>query len=323
MLLPLVVALQVSLASPSPDIRAMIRDGAQIVAGQGDRVWPDLSATPVVIQLVEHDREVVFCAAPIETFVAIGQDETTGCPMQARPRDLPTDIAGATFLGDQPVIQIGTPQALEASRADWTVLLLHEAFHLYQYRLPGYQTAVDRTGRALGASDIDWVLGHDFPYADPAVGEAFRLLHTRALAFLAARSDADIARAVRAYVVARTAAEAAVGPGDWPYYEFQVGQEGVAHWSELRLAEIAGREDAEIAAVAVERWAGLTVSLRAINDQGLGVWRRSSFYVLGAVEAEILHRTSPGWQDAYRRAPFSMGTLLDNAVKEISDGRRD
>jgi hypothetical protein len=319
MLLPLIVALQISLAPPSPDIRAMIRDGAQIVAAQGDGVWPDLSATPVVVQLVERDREVAFCAAPIETFVMIGPDDTTGCLMQARPRDLPTDIAGATFLGDQPVIQIGAPEALEASRADWTVLLLHEAFHLYQYRLPGYQEAVDQTGRALGASDISWILGHDFPYADPAVGDAFRELHTRALTFLAAQSDADIARAVAAYVVARAAAEAAVGPGDWPYYEFQVGQEGVARWSELRLAQMAGREDAEIAAVAAEQWAGLAVSLRAINDQGLAIWRRSSFYVLGAVEAEMLHRTSPGWQDAYRRAPFSMGTLLNDAAERLSD----
>lgn len=116
-------------------------------------------------------------------------------------------------------------------------------------------------------------------------------------------------------MTARREAEAVVGPRDWRYYEFQVGQEGVARWYELRLARSAGRRDRPIAAVATDKWDGLVTSLRATEAQGLSIWKRNALYVFGAVEAEMLDQTVPDWKQVYRQRPFSIGAQLANVTR--------
>lgn len=191
--------------------------------------------------------------------------------------------------------------------AYWKATVLHEAFHLYQSRLPGYAEAVAALGLAGGTTDGSWMLNYPFPYADPKVGSGFRAMGTAGLAFLAARSPDERRSATRAYIAAREAALAGVRKEDRRYYEFQVGQEGVARWTELTLArqcDAAMREDV------VGRWKGLATSLRAIDDQGFNVWKRSALYVYGAVEAEMLEQAGVDWRAEYRRHPFGLGDQL-------------
>lgn len=300
--------------TPSASVRTMIRDTREIVSHSGDGIWPDYSRISIPVQLIEPTREVLFCGRPAKGFRRLPIDKMTGCNMQVRNRQLPVDLAAATDLDGQPVIQIGLPDALESSRSEWIVTLLHETFHQYQASLPGYLNAVSAAGRSLGQQGTQWILSYPFPYADPKVAAAFADMNGRALAFLAnQRPDQNRELAV-AYLAARRSAQTAAGEAAWSYYEFQVGQEGVARWSELKLAQIAGRTDKGVAAVAADRWAALSTSLRAMNDQGLSVWKRGSFYVLGAVEAEMLDRLAPAWQDHYVRRPFSIGDQLNAAV---------
>lgn len=100
--------------------------------------------------------------------------------------------------------------------------------------------------------------------------------------------------------------------GARPPYEFQVGEEGVARWTKIKLARIAG--DGGIAALADDRWGGLSTSLRSISSTGLSRWKRASFYVFGAIEAEMLERLNPSWHTDYRRAPFTLGAMLGAAL---------
>jgi hypothetical protein len=299
---------------PSYSVRTMIRDARQIVERSGDEVWPGFSGVPMPVQLVEAKREVLFCAPAAPGFIPISGDRVTGCGLQVRRRELPVDISAANYLGEFLVIQLGLPSALEASRPEWIVTLLHEAFHQFQASLVGYQDAVDTVAKTLGQSGSDWMLNYHFPYADPGVAAAFNDMNRCALAYLSNRSTDETGKLVADYVRARRKARAIVGEKDWRYFEFQVGQEGVARWSELKLAGIAGRRDERIAITAQDRWAGLATSLRAMNDQGLGIWKRSTFYVLGAVEADMLEQVAPGWKRRYARAPFSIGEQLDAAM---------
>lgn len=159
------------------------------------------------------------------------------------------------------------------------------------------------------------MLDYPFPYADKKISAAFAEMNTHALNFLENRNPNQDRQIAARYLTARRSAQKAVGDTAWHYYEFQVGQEGVARWSELKLAAVAGRTNKGVAAVAADRWAGLSTSLRAMNDQGLGMWKRSSFYVLGAVEAEMLNRLAPAWRHQYVRQPFSLGAQLAAAIR--------
>lgn len=210
---------------------------------------------------------------------------------------------------------MGLPAALQATEDDWIVTFLHEAFHQYQSDLPGYATAVDRVRTQLGQTGGQWMLDYQFPYSDPAVKAAFGAMTASAAEFLRADSDAKAIAAIRDYVRARHLAREAAGANNWLYYEFQVGQEGVARWTELRLARAAGSSRPDIAAIGRERDGGLAVSLTAIDEQGVEIWKRSAFYVLGAIEASMLERARPHWQREYLADPFSMGSMLDALIE--------
>ena len=112
------------------------------------------------------------------------------------------------------------------------------------------------------------------------------------LAFLEARSPQERRLATQAYVAARGAALAKVSSADQRYYEFQVGQEGVARWTELTLAR---QGDAAMREDVTGRWRGLATSLRAIREQGFSVWKRGALYVYGAIEAEMLEQAGVKW----------------------------
>ncbi|HEV7353968.1 MAG TPA: hypothetical protein VGN74_12660 [Brevundimonas sp.] len=300
--------------APADPHRRMIAEAQAIVRQDGDRLWEGWSQAPLPILLIGPDEETLFCDAPVDGFLAAGFDPVTRCAMQSRPREQPTDLAAALDLAGRQVIQMGRMAALETTEAEWTTIVLHEAFHQYQSTLPAYAEAVNDLRRTFGEADSQWMLDYDFPYADPAVKAAFADMTTSALRFLETPSGPQARASLADYVRARRAAAAAAGPTAWRYYEFQAGQEGVARWSELKLAALAGESRPDIAAVAQDNRLGLAVSLRAIDSQGLDLWRRSVFYVLGAIEAEMLEQVRPNWRREYPARPFSLGEMLEASV---------
>ena len=298
---------------PAEADRQMIADAQAIVRMSGDRVWEGLSQTPLPILLIGAERETLFCGSPSVGFFPAAFDPVTNCSMQTRPRELPVDLSSATYLDDRQVIMMGEPAALETSRAEWIVIVLHEAFHQYQNELPGYVAAVDRVREFFGEADGQWMLEYPFPYADAEVGKTFAKMMANALRFLEATNSSDQNAAISDYVDARRDAQRAAGSKNWTYFEFQAGQEGVARWSEQKLGALAAASDPSISAVAEDGRLGLATSLRAIDRDGLGMWKRNAFYVLGAIEAEMLQQTDPGWQRQYANAPFSMGSMIEKA----------
>lgn len=312
----LAVALGASTQAPAEAGRRMIADAQAIVRNEGDRLWAGLSQAPLPTLLIAPEGETLFCGLPAIGFSSIGFDPVTKCMMQVRARQLPIDLAAATDLGNLSVIHMGLPDALEATQADWIVTFLHEAFHQYQNVLPGYGAALDRVRARLGKAGEQWVLDYPFPYADPGVKAAFAAMTHSAGQFLSADSDAQAKAAIRSYVDARNRARDAMSPDDWLYYEFQVGQEGVARWTELKLAAGAGNARPDLAIVGKERTGGLAVSLGAIDSQGLDMWKRSSFYVLGAIEASMLDCVRSEWQREYATDPFNMGSMLNTSLNK-------
>jgi hypothetical protein len=99
------------------------------------------------------------------------------------------------------------------------------------------------------------------------------------------------------------------------YFAFQLWQEGIARYTELRLADLAAakytptpqfsqlsdfKPFTEIAGVIRKR------ILDDIHTPDLVKARRTVVYSLGAAEAMLLDRVHPGWQNSY----FQWMTLL-------------
>lgn len=290
----------------------MIRNARAITRRDGEALWPGFARIPFHMILVERTRETLFCHAPLAGFRPRRADPITGCTMQYRPRLFDVDSSAALGVADEPAMIVhGVQPQFGAGAAAWMVEIGHEAFHQYQARLPGYAAKVAALGLSGDGSSGQWMLDYPFPYGEPRVATAFGVLCTRALAFLGAATPSARRAAIADYVLARRAARATVSPAEWRYYEFQIGQEGIARWTELMLAQAAARRDPRFGPVARDRVAGIATSMTAIGRQGLKMWKRSAFYVLGTAEAMILDTAGPGWRAVYRERPFSMGEQLD------------
>ncbi|WP_066480696.1 MULTISPECIES: hypothetical protein [unclassified Sphingomonas] len=315
----LALILSLALFAPAPaepppprDVRAIIRDARLLIARHGDAVWPGLSRAPQRILLVEAARETLFCAAPTPGFIAIGDDAVSGCAMQVRPRRYDVDSEATLDEDGVPLVVIGLPRATGRTGTDWLLTLLHEQFHQYQQVLPGFAAARDRADARLRgtASDAAWMLDHPFPYADPAVAAGFARLNDMAGEFLSATTPDAARAAATAYVAARGEVTGRLDARDRCYLEFQLGQEGVARWTELQFARVAGAQSSKLRRAARDRRLWLSVSLKSARAQGLGIWKRGAFYALGAAEAEMLDRFAPDWRQAYVVEPFALGPLL-------------
>ncbi|QXT36139.1 hypothetical protein KV697_01835 [Sphingomonas sanguinis] len=292
---------------PEPE-RVMLAEVQHLYRGAGNRLWPGFDRVPLDLVLIGPEQETLFCHGVVKGFTRAGRDPRTKCSLQIRPRKLAIDLSSAAdFFPGGETIAIGYPKALEMTPAYWKATVLHEAFHLYQWHMPGYAHAVASLGLSAGSTNGSWMLNYPFPYADPQVGAAFLAMGDAGLAFLEAKSPRERRAATHAYVAAREAALAKVSPMDRRYYEFQVGQEGVARWTELTLAR---QGDAAMRDDAVERWRGLATSLRAVREQGFKVWKRGALYVYGTIEAEMLERAGVDWRQEYRRYPFGLGDQL-------------
>lgn len=301
------VALASTELPPVPE-RTMLAKVQHIYRGTGNLLWPGFDKVLLDLVLIGPESETLFCHAAAKGFVPAGRDPLTQCPLQTRSRELAVDLsAAANFFPGGATIAMGCPKALEMPPAYWKATVLHEAFHLYQSHIAGYAQTVAALGLAGRSINGSWMLNHPFPYADPQVEAAFLAMGDAGLAFLKATSPEQRRATTKAYVARRETALAQVSAANRRYYEFQVGQEGVARWTELTLAR---QGDAAMRDDALGRWKGLATSLRSIREQGFKIWKRSAFYVYGAIEAEMLERAGVNWRDEYRRHPFGLGDQL-------------
>ena len=301
-------------ALPPRGVREMIREAKTLVERDGNAVWPGFKTIPFHMILVTADSDILFCQRPTDGWRAVGADPISGCAVQTRKRELAVDSSASFDVGDEPsMIVMGTPKALGLRRTDWVLTLAHEAFHQYQSRIPGYGAKVTALGLAGNDGSAQWMLDYPFPYADPVVGTAVTDMTGAGIAFLSATSPEARKATIADYVKARRRAMRAGTPDQWRYYEFQIGQEGVARWTERALAVAASRRDRAMARAAADRRVWRINSLRSVAQQGFRIWKRGAFYELGAVEAAMLESVGAPWRQAYRDAPFSVGAQLERA----------
>lgn len=106
-----------------------------------------------------------------------------------------------------------------------------------------------------------------------------------------------------------------LSPDDFNYFSFQCWQEGVARYTELRVAEFAEANFVPSEAFRTlpdyRPYKDVADSLRArilngLSDPSLAGSRRVAFYAFGAGEALLLDRVQPGWKSEYLRTKFHL-----------------
>lgn len=240
-------------------------------------MWPGWSGrVPFGVLLVAGDFEyLVNYGDPPAEFELDRPSALLAQAVWRRPRHFSRRVTAAlpAFGGDS-VIAIGQPEAIGRCCTSWVLTALHEHFHQFQHSRPGYTEAVHRLGLSGGDETGMWMLNYPFPYDNAALKLPLARLCERLASAVEGTDPFDGSdEAWNSY-------EAFLSRLPEParrYMCFQLWQEGVARYAELRVADVASAcyeasaefaalPDAEPFAAAASRLRGeLVRQLRAVD----------------------------------------------------------
>ncbi|MGD9629455.1 MAG: hypothetical protein AB7V18_09430 [Pyrinomonadaceae bacterium] len=283
-----------------------------------DQLWPGWSTAPFGILFITDDHEfLIRHPKPNDEFASIGYDELLKSDVFVRPRKFQKNFL-ATFpaFGPTPVIVVGKAEnTTDKTSSRWVAVLLHEHFHQLQYSRPGYFADVNALDLHGGDNTGMWQISYPFPYKDAAVAREFRELADLLLKAYEADSKKERETSLKTYLMKRREFSASLKPNDYKYASFQLWQEGVARYTQYKMAELAGRKYRpskafrslpDFAPFDKEAERLLAATLKEMRDLDLAKWERTVFYPFGGVEGLLLDRVEPNWRSRYFNEKFAL-----------------
>ncbi|HEX8773241.1 MAG TPA: hypothetical protein VF735_06510 [Pyrinomonadaceae bacterium] len=299
----------------APD-RIRLAEAFRIGEKLGDKIWKGWSRAPFAVLLVTPEYEfLIRHPKPSEDFTRAGYDGLLKSDLYFRKRVFQPNLL-ATFPAVNGISTIVVGQAANTdarTSTPWVVTLLHEHFHQLQDSEPGFYSEVNALNLSRGDQTGMWMLNYAFPYEKEEIVRQFYVLG-RALAEALQPAPAEqFATRLRAYLEARSRFKAMLAADDYNYFSFQLWKEGVARYTEYRIARLAAagyKPGREFRALKDFNTFSQTADsiLTRINSElsvpSLERQRRVAFYAVGAAEALLLDRANPGWQRDYFREKF-------------------
>jgi hypothetical protein len=274
-----------------------------------------LLVTPETEFLVRHPK-------PSADFTKIGYDALLKSDVYYRKRQLdPRLLATFPAVGGISTIVIGQAENTSVKTSTpWVITLLHEHFHQLQDSQPNFYPEVNALGLSHGDQTGMWMLNYAFPYDRTEVQEQFVLMSKLLADAINEDEDVRAPKAkVRAYLEARRKFQAMLAPDDYKYISFQFWKEGIARYTEYRVAQLAAtkfrpskefralpdyKSLADVARETQER------IFRQLAKQKLGESKREVVYSYGAAEGLLLDKIRPGWRRRYWVEKFDLGKFF-------------
>jgi hypothetical protein len=283
-----------------------------------DKIWPGWSKAPAPLIVVTADTEfLTHHPAPPKEFNHIGED------LFARPRQYPINLQ-ATFpaFGPPAVMVVGEPANTGSKTSTaWLFILMHEHFHQLQWAQPGYYVAVNGLGLSRGDTTGMWMLNYPFPYDKPDIAQSFAELRDLLLRTVNEPDGPKFGVLANEYINARTKFFAQLSPDDHKYFAFQLWQEGIARYTEVKSAEAAADyqptsqftklADYEPFSEFAKRKRLLT--LDDLKHADLPGSKRAAVYSFGATEGFLLDRINPHWKEQYFEHMLSTDSFFASA----------
>ena len=282
----------------------------------GDELWPGWNKAPFAVLLVTREMEfLVRHPRPTDDFKLLWYDEQLKSDVYFRNRKFPTDFL-ATFpaVGGVSTIVIGQAEnTASKTSTPWVVTVMHEHFHQLQDSQPNFFKETEALNLSRGDQTGMWMLNYPFPYATPEVSDQFTVLARALVEAMQAKTPALFSSKLAAYLAARDALKKMLSSDDYRYMSFQLWKEGMARYTEDRVAHWAAskyepsREFRELkdfitfAAAADQVRDGI---VRELSTLKLPEYKRVAFYPLGAGEGLLLDRADPKWRSRYFAEKF-------------------
>ena len=298
------------------DDRVRLAEAFRMGDRLGDRVWKGWSKAPFAVLLVTPEHEfLVRHPLPSKDFTSIGYDPLLKSEVYFRKRVFaPNFLAAFPAVGGVSTVVIGQPENTEAKTSTrWVITLFHEHFHQLQDSQPDFYAEAHALGLARGDQTGMWMLNFPFPYEGAEVKEQFSVMSRELASALHSRRKKDFRHKLAAYLAARKRFQELLASDDYKYFSFQLWKEGVARYTEYRIAEeAAARYKPSKQFASLKDYTPFAIDarqtlLRIISDlekMSLDKRQRTALYPFGAAEALLLDRINPKWQTRYFAEKF-------------------
>lgn len=304
--------------------RIRIAEAFRIGEELSNEVWSGWDKAPFAVLLVTPEYEfLIRHPAPSNDFTSLGYDEMLKSDVLFRKRVfLPNLLATFPAVGGISTIVIGQAENTNVKTPTaWVRTMLHEHFHQLQYSQPTYNAEVDSLHLSRGDQTGMWMLNYPFPYDSPEVNRSFTFMCQQLYEALKARGTSSFELKVFKYRLARREFQKLLSNDDYNYFSFQVWQEGVARYTEYKIAKLAGErympseqfralpDFTPFKASADSVFARIYNALPTLRLADL---QREVAYPLGAAEGLVLDEINPGWQKKYFKEKFYLEKYFDN-----------
>ena len=279
----------------------------------GNQVWENWDKAPFAVLLVAPDFEfLIRHPKPSADFTLVGYDPLLKSNVYFRKRTYQANLL-ATFpaikgSNDSTIVIGQAENTSKKTSSPWVVTVLHEHFHQLQNSQPTYYADVDALKLSRGDETGMWMLNYPFPYNEPRVKQHFTVLGRLLAETLQDTSKSEFQAKLKAYLEARRQFEKLLSPEDYRYFSFQVWQEGIARYTEHRVAGLAAmmhKPSKEFQALKDYQPFNQVADeinnniLKQLSTLQLDEYQRVAFYPLGAGEGLLLDRTKAKWQNRY------------------------
>ena len=279
-----------------------------------DSIWVGWSNAPFALLLVTESYEyLVRHPNATHNFDTLGYDPGLRSKILFRKRLFAKNLLAAmpAINGLSTIVVGQRDQTGRPDPANWILTILHEHFHQFQQSQPGYYAATEALGLSHGDQSGMWMLNYPFPYDSTNVNRLFsescQALHEALTA-----STEMLPGAVRNYLAARTHFQNVLSAEDYSYFSFQLWQEGIARYTEYRVAATAAttlRPTDKFPSFKKSSFSTIADSIRSgilsqLTVLSLTKLHRAAFYTYGAAEAMLLDKVNPDWQRDYMNRKF-------------------
>jgi hypothetical protein len=296
--------------------RQCIAEAINISKIYSDSIWKDFSKTPFTLLLVTNDYEfLINHPNPTEDFTFLKYDDLLKSKIYYRETQF-----NKSFLATFPAINgvncivVGTPENTNRNTTEWIITLLHEHFHQYVYNSHNYYNTVNKLDLANGDTTGMWMLNYPFPYDDETVSNTFKAytVSLKQLSSIENINTLNFKRNYKLHLENRLKFKESISDSDYKYFSFQLWQEGIARYTEIKFLEAMNNYKATVAVKNLDDFIDfnlykkrmLNTELNKLETFQLKEQKRVCFYAIGMAEGLLLDKLNTSWRSNYLKEKF-------------------
>lgn len=300
-----------------------IREAIHISKQYSEQIWKNMQQLPFVVLLVTDSTEfLIHHPYPSSDFQLSENDSILKTRIYFRARRFSNKLL-ATFpaVNGVPCIVIGLPEKTNKSSSEWTITLLHEHFHQYQFSSKGYYQDVEGLNLSRGDSTGSWQLNYPFPYEDEKIVLQFNRFRTALREAVLNRINKSINRNLKNYRKERDKLKSILKPADYNYLSFQIWQEGISRYTEYKFLTLLDDYTPSTEMKSLPDYIPFS-DLRDklfknetgfLNKMSLSADKRVCFYSIGFAEALLLDKENEQWRQHYMTDKF----FIENYFRKL------